>query len=578
MAKVKNMGTATMKFSEGLIVTGSYNSAALTVSGSLKIGGDANNFSFPTEDGSSNQVLKTDGNGNLSWTAQSGGGSSDSITDADSNTKIQVEESSDENKIRFDTAGSERMIITEAGAVGIGTTTPAEKIDVVGSGKFSTSIKTPLIEYTDGDDAITIEDGGYLKFHAGVKYSRGVKVSSSNSADTENAWIKIASATSGNRTADTTASSLLITFAGHETSTNRKQDGIFIVTIKATYGSSAMDSDGTRIIVEPLNADFLSSSTTSNFNPASDIFITHDGSSDTNIDLYMKSPAKDKDCFVTHLGGTGVVDTGDIDTGFVIQSGESWAASEPAGLGNKTYGQWASKIFSKLGIVTNDPIAELDVAGKIAITAESSTPSQPSDGQGYLYTKSDGKVYWRSYDIAEVDLTAGGGGASGKVLQVVHKNFTGKFSTSSTSYVSVTADSDTLEVSITPSSSSSRVLIQVSLSIGVVNGGVALVQLHNESDAAVGGGVHDNSTNPNQESGCIMVSRTNWHNSSYMRFANYATMVLDSPATTNQKTYTIKLKNADSNKTTYVNRNSRYGNYDYDTPGASTITLIEIGA
>ena len=209
-------------------------------------------------------------------------------------------------------------------------------------------------------------------------------------------------------------------------------------------------------------------------------------------------------------------------------------------------------------------------SGEIRFNESFTFPISDGNANQVLKTNGSGQLSWTDQ--------SGGGGASGKVLQVVHKNFTGKFSTSSTSYVSVTADSDTLEVSITPSSSSSRVLIQVSLSIGVVNGGVALVQLHNESDAAVGGGVHDNSTNPNQESGCIMVSRTNWHNSSYMRFANYATMVLDSPATTNQKTYTIKLKNADSNKTTYVNRNSRYGNYDYDTPGASTITLIEIGA
>jgi len=59
------------------------------------------------------------------------------------------------------------------------------------------------------------------------------------------------------------------------------------------------------------------------------------------------------------------------------------------------------------------PIAELDVAGKIAITAESSTPSQPSDGQGYLYTKSDGKIYWRSYDVSETDLTSGGAASAG---------------------------------------------------------------------------------------------------------------------------------------------------------------------
>ena len=42
--------------------------------------------------------------------------STSSISDADSNTKIQVEESSDENIIRFDTAGTERMTIAADGA------------------------------------------------------------------------------------------------------------------------------------------------------------------------------------------------------------------------------------------------------------------------------------------------------------------------------------------------------------------------------------------------------------------------------------------------------------------------------
>ena len=66
-----------------------------------------------------------------------------------------------------------------------------------------------------------------------------------------------------------------------------------------------------------------------------------------------------------------------------------------------------------IGVGTTSPISELDVSGKIAITTESSTPSQPSDGQGYLYSKSDGKIYWRSHDLSETDLTATGGGGGG---------------------------------------------------------------------------------------------------------------------------------------------------------------------
>jgi len=45
----------------------------LVVSGTLHIGSA---FKFPTSDGSNNQVMKTDGSGNLSWADQSGGGSS----------------------------------------------------------------------------------------------------------------------------------------------------------------------------------------------------------------------------------------------------------------------------------------------------------------------------------------------------------------------------------------------------------------------------------------------------------------------------------------------------------------------
>ena len=55
-----------------------------------------------------------------------------SLQDSDGDTKIQLEESSDEDKIRFDTAGSERVIIDNSGNVGIGTSSPAEKLDVSG--------------------------------------------------------------------------------------------------------------------------------------------------------------------------------------------------------------------------------------------------------------------------------------------------------------------------------------------------------------------------------------------------------------------------------------------------------------
>ncbi len=54
------------------------------------------------------RVLTSDANGLGSWqTASAGGGSSDEIVDTDNDTKIQVEETADDDIIRFDIAGTE---------------------------------------------------------------------------------------------------------------------------------------------------------------------------------------------------------------------------------------------------------------------------------------------------------------------------------------------------------------------------------------------------------------------------------------------------------------------------------------
>ncbi len=111
-----------------------------------------NDYQFPYSDGSSGQVLSTDGSGTISWAdaavdtddqqlSLSGtelsieDGNSVDITlpivaDADGDTKIQVEESSDEDFIRFDVGGTEAMVIDTAGNVGIGTDSPTSRLTV----------------------------------------------------------------------------------------------------------------------------------------------------------------------------------------------------------------------------------------------------------------------------------------------------------------------------------------------------------------------------------------------------------------------------------------------------------------
>ena len=58
--------------------------------------GIRDNYVFPTTDGTANQVLQTDGAGNVSWTDFS------ELEDVDQDTKIQLEENTDEDIIRFD--------------------------------------------------------------------------------------------------------------------------------------------------------------------------------------------------------------------------------------------------------------------------------------------------------------------------------------------------------------------------------------------------------------------------------------------------------------------------------------------
>lgn len=77
-------------------------------------------FTFPTADGSDGQVMQTDGSGSLSWVNPS----FTTLADADNDTKIQVEESTDEDVIRFDVAGSQAMLINNSGRFAFGINSP----------------------------------------------------------------------------------------------------------------------------------------------------------------------------------------------------------------------------------------------------------------------------------------------------------------------------------------------------------------------------------------------------------------------------------------------------------------------
>ena len=99
-------------------------------------------LTMPAGVGTTGQVLSaSNGSGTLAWT------STTSISDADGDTKVQAEESADEDKIRFDAGGVELMTIDPTG-VGIGTASPSNLLDIYNSGGYSTRFSGNGIQFT----------------------------------------------------------------------------------------------------------------------------------------------------------------------------------------------------------------------------------------------------------------------------------------------------------------------------------------------------------------------------------------------------------------------------------------------
>ena len=128
------------KIAEHGYVTGDrvYHTADSGGGRSIVIFSDATNIGVATDDSfrivsrvTNNEATTTPANWLLGVVIINGGGGA-TTADADNDTKIQIEETSDEDKIRFDTAGTERMVIDENGNVGVGTSSPVAKFEVSG--------------------------------------------------------------------------------------------------------------------------------------------------------------------------------------------------------------------------------------------------------------------------------------------------------------------------------------------------------------------------------------------------------------------------------------------------------------
>ena len=151
---------------------------------------------------------------------------------------------------------------------------------------------------------------------------------------------------------------------------------------------------------------------------------------------------------------------------------------------------------------------------------------------------------------------------SGNVLQVVSTTKTDTFSSSSSSWTDITG----LSVSITPSSTSSKVLVMYSIVTSVNTSQFPILRLVRGSTAIASGDSYASSQ---------LGTTVAWGGGQVNTITTQSTQYLDSPSTTSATTYKVQII-ATASVAHYINRNQRDdGNY-YEPRTVSSITVMEI--
>ena len=161
---------------------------------------------------------------------------------------------------------------------------------------------------------------------------------------------------------------------------------------------------------------------------------------------------------------------------------------------------------------------------------------------------------------------------TGKVLQVVTVSKTDTYSESIGANSISSNLVTTLQPSITPSSSSNKILVMVTLSVGYTSNGTgdSMGFLLKRDSTAIARGDADGSR--------TRLTTANNFSSSY-QLENLSMSFLDSPSSSSSLTYGINLFNGSgSTFACYLNRDNRNTDANYTTRGMSSITLMEIEA
>jgi len=218
----------------------------------------------------------------------------------------------------------------------------------------STAVQTPLLEYTDGTDALNIVSDGTISFAYGNVGSPSVQTTGLES-DGDGEWTKILThgSLSGYQTANVVALVTLNPMA-YSGGGGVGMHWEFLVT--ARWGRNGADgtvyTDFTDVTAEAINSDALDG-----WDPTTDIILTYNGI--TSAEVWIKGLSNYTSCEVSILGGTSMkpAAANDSTSWQVAPYGAStWATF--SSLGTDVYGTWVSKTLDELTVDGNTTLGD----------------------------------------------------------------------------------------------------------------------------------------------------------------------------------------------------------------------------
>ena len=185
--------------------------------------------------------------------------------------------------------------------------------------------------------------------------------------------------------------------------------------------------------------------------------------------------------------------------------------------------------------------------------------------------QSDGSSGQRIVTDGSGNLSFASAGASGKILQVLQTFKTDAFSRNSTSFGDITG----MNVSITPASSSNKILIVCHLSVGTNGNGYAGFRLLRDSTNIGHSTALDSQNSANTRDSAFAFGDESSQATYKLNTVSYS--FLDSPSSTSSLTYKLTVRTW-SSTTFRLNRPQSIGNAAYTMAGTSSITAMEVAA